>query len=96
MTGAPEVQTTEFDPYFEFYGTGGSKEVEKLNDVVCRQALATSRIEDAEWKASLAGICMSGPVALDWWDGLDTDVKRDWEKLRIALHERFHDPRDLR
>lgn len=51
---------------------------------VNRHAFYNGKDEDDNWVARYAGACIAGD-ALAWYVGLDEDVRRSWQRLRVAL-----------
>ncbi|KAG9007887.1 hypothetical protein FRB90_009192 [Tulasnella sp. 427] len=72
-----------------FYGKSGS-EAEDFLHQVRERALHVGRLNDTEWCADFASGCFAGR-ALRWYSSLESDVKKDWEKLQRAIFEQYDD-----
>jgi hypothetical protein len=70
-----------------FTGDGELK-VDAFLGSIRMKALDAHRTRDTNWMADLLSACVEGP-ALAWYESLDGDTQRDWEKLKAALIARF-------
>ncbi|KAG9002380.1 hypothetical protein FRB93_011497 [Tulasnella sp. JGI-2019a] len=70
------------------FSVGPPENVLLFAQAVHRFAIAHSRQRDDIWMADYAYGCLSDE-ALDWFEDLDDDVKRDWSSLRSAMITKF-------
>ncbi|KAG8993229.1 hypothetical protein FRB94_006742 [Tulasnella sp. JGI-2019a] len=71
-----------------FTGTDDAAECGRFIVAVRKHAYLHGKQRDDEWITDLVASCVSGD-ALTWHVTLPTTIKKDWEKLQLALIEEF-------
>ncbi|KAG8980320.1 hypothetical protein FRB93_009279 [Tulasnella sp. JGI-2019a] len=86
METVTSTPSQRFD-WLAFSGTS-SENVLVFCQAVYRFAFANGRQEDGTWIAGYAYSCLTD-AALDWYEDLPADIKKDWSKLRPAMMMTF-------
>ncbi|KAG8922934.1 hypothetical protein FRC01_013436 [Tulasnella sp. 417] len=81
---APQVNPV---PWISFSGRP-KESAASLIQSMQRVAFLQNRIEDDKWIAQYASTCFTDS-ALVWYLGLEKDTRSSWEKLRLALVQRY-------
>lgn len=69
-----------------FSGNGGAAECEEFIHSVKLNAYSQGQQRNNDWTVDYAELCFVGS-ALRWYTTLDPQVRRDWDRLQVALLE---------